>query len=472
MVCRSMWAHRVAGWFAAAMALTLFAWAGPARADDPEPTVAQRRGGGFVYRAPPREGETAGDEFKLYKRALAVVIGINAYEHISPLNGAVRDAKRMAEVLKSQGFEVTEIYDAEATKKNITRVLGDQLARKANEDDAILIFFAGHGVTTDPDRPEVAMGYLMPIEGERDNPISSGVSMTEMQNWFGRYRSRHVMFVADACYTGLALSTRAIGLSPEMRDYVRMVAAKPVRFSLTAGGAGEEAIETGEGGLFTTAFIEAINGSADVNRDGLITSDEISAYVRPTVSQTAMREFRASQNPQSGRRGEGEFLFLNPNGAVTKAKEIALAPATTVAPVREAAAAQTKQVEAVAVKKSVSEDDTNKVRARPWVFLGTGVAMLGVGGAFHGLNMSRSISGFDANGNALSSGLSPKVTGAVAIAGYAVGGGLVVGAIIDWAVNGYREKSDVAAIPLPTGTDKLALGLNVGGGNAEIVGRW
>jgi hypothetical protein len=44
--------------------------------------------------------------------------------------------------------------------------------------------------------------------------------MQELQGWFASYRAKHVMFVADACYSGLAISTRAAGLSAGALDYL------------------------------------------------------------------------------------------------------------------------------------------------------------------------------------------------------------------------------------------------------------
>ncbi len=63
--------------------------------------------------------------------------------------------------------------------------------------------------------------------------------------------------------------------------------------------------------MFTTYFIEAIAGAADLNKDNVVTGTELGAYLRPTVSNAS----RQTQTPLFGRlEGEGEFLFfVNPN---------------------------------------------------------------------------------------------------------------------------------------------------------------
>lgn len=56
-------------------------------------------------------------------------------------------------------------------------------------------------------------------------------------------------------------------------------------------------------------------GAADLDHDGIITADELAPYVKRNVSSTAFAQLGARQNPQVGRRGEGEFVFLSPRGA-------------------------------------------------------------------------------------------------------------------------------------------------------------
>jgi uncharacterized caspase-like protein len=60
-------------------------------------------------------------------------------------------------------------------------------------------------------------------------------------------------------------------------------------------------------GLFTTYFLRALDGEADINMDGVVTGTELGAYLRPQVSDAS----RNAQTPLFGRlEGEGEFLFF------------------------------------------------------------------------------------------------------------------------------------------------------------------
>jgi tetratricopeptide (TPR) repeat protein len=274
----------------------------------------------LVFKAPPEGYKGLSGEVVLYDRSHAVVIGISRYERLPELPGAVRDAEKVAEALRNDHqFEVTLLLDQEATRLRIAEVLGDQLPLKLGRNDRVLVYFAGHGVTVGQD--ETAMGYLMPVEGDNERRVSTGISMRELQAWFAGYRSKHVMFVADACYSGLALSTRSVGLPTTLNDYLRQVTERPVRLSLTAGRADQEAHEWRGQGLFTFFLLEALSGQADVNGDGIVTSSEIYAYLEPNVAMTALQHWRARQNPQLGRSGEGEFIFLIDRSSPTEMTE-------------------------------------------------------------------------------------------------------------------------------------------------------
>ena len=252
----------------------------------------------------------------LYRRSLAVVIGIDTYEHLPDLKAAESDATELARRLRNRGFEVRTLLGKAATRARIASVLGDELYALAQPDDRVLVYFAGHGISEG--QGDARVGYLLPAAADPKQPAADAIAMTELVRWFGRYKARHVMLLADACYSGLALSTRAAGLRPAMERYLQAITQRRARFALVGGGAGEQVNEwvddAGRRGLFTHFLLQAIDGAADANRDCIITSDEIAAYVKPEVARQAQLLWGAEQHPQSGRSGEGEFIFLTAPG--------------------------------------------------------------------------------------------------------------------------------------------------------------
>ena len=110
----------------------------------------------------------------------------------------------------------------------------------------------------------------------------------------------------DCRYSGLGLN-RSAGVWPGISDYLCKVSAMRVVQIITAGGQGEQVQEKEGHGLFTTYFLDAIEGEADLNKDNVVTGTELGAYLRPMVSNAS----RQAQTPLFGRlEGEGEFLFF------------------------------------------------------------------------------------------------------------------------------------------------------------------
>lgn len=73
----------------------------------------------------------------------ALCIGIDAYAR-QPLSGCVADSRRWEKTLRSQGFEVKRIADAEATRAGMLRGLRDLIAG-ARDGDELVFQYAGHG---------------------------------------------------------------------------------------------------------------------------------------------------------------------------------------------------------------------------------------------------------------------------------------------------------------------------------------
>lgn len=93
-----------------------------------------------------------GSSMQLYDNSWAVVIGVNQYQKWPSLQYCVNDAKSVRDRLVTLGFPTQNIFyltDAQATKNQIERVLGDELRRKVGKDDRVFIYFAGHGQTED-----------------------------------------------------------------------------------------------------------------------------------------------------------------------------------------------------------------------------------------------------------------------------------------------------------------------------------
>jgi len=245
-----------------------------------------------------------------YHRSWAVVIGINDYQLVEPLSHARADAEAVLEVLPELGFPPGNTFvllDGQATRQNILDLLGGELVNKAGPNDRVLFFFAGHG------RDHRAffgrrLGFIIPVDG---NPRQIGarcISMDLVQTLSDLISAKHILYLMDCCYSGLA-ATRAVGLAPTHHSYLVEVISRPVRQIITAGRSDQRVIEEGGQGVFTRVLVRGLRGDADLEGRGFITAADLGNYLKTRVYE----ESRGQQQPLFRYlKGEGEFIFVLP----------------------------------------------------------------------------------------------------------------------------------------------------------------
>lgn len=243
----------------------------------------------------------------LYHESWAVIVGIDEYAHWPKLSYAANDAKAMRDLLvEKYGFKaenVTMLLNQDGTRERILSAIGDSLAdpAKVNREDRVFIFFAGHGATRRLPNGR-ALGYIVPVDADATNYQSQAISMTNFQDVSEAIPAKHVFFMTDACYSGLA-ATRG-----GAQNYLQEVTKRTARQVLTAGGSGEEVADNGPNGhsIFTWTVMQGLDGRADLNNDGFITASELAAYVGPVVSSLSHQTPAFASLPGSD---GGEFVF-------------------------------------------------------------------------------------------------------------------------------------------------------------------
>ena len=187
-----------------------------------------------------------------YSSCKALVIGVGRYADPQyDLSYARSDAEAIAELLGGEfGFEqIWTVYDADATRQSILRFFEQDLQR-TDEDDGLLIFFAGHGITVTSaigdDR-----GFLVPHDGDPKQPFAN-VSLAALRDdYLPMIPAKHVFLIVDACYGGLALRDVATVERPACIDDALLADLtrrdRKVRQVLAAGTKDQRVLD---GGLF------------------------------------------------------------------------------------------------------------------------------------------------------------------------------------------------------------------------------
>jgi hypothetical protein len=252
--------------------------------------------------APPKvPGLNAGNYY-------ALLIGNAQYQNLQRLGTPEADVSDIAPILRDRyGFKVKVLLNA--TRYEMLTEL-NRMRDTLTEKDNLLIYYAGHG---ELDRANGIANWL-PIDAEptsNANWISSS-NLTEILNAMA---AKHILVVADSCYSG-ALTRSSIGqletgLTDEQRgNWLKQIAEARSRTALTSGGL--KPVLDGGGGkysVFAAIFLDILAQNQDV-LEGMRLYREISAR----VLNIALKQ-KFDQRPEYGAirfagGDSGDFLFV------------------------------------------------------------------------------------------------------------------------------------------------------------------
>jgi len=242
-------------------------------------------------------------------RSYALVVGIANYKNLPAqlqLRYPERDAEAMYSILISAeggnfpAENVHRLAGERATLAALRRELEQWLTSVARDDDRVLIYFAGHGFVLG------GKAYLAPYDMDLKNIAGTAYPMDTLGAVIGsKIRAKWKVLLADACHSG-AINPEGDNqtINRSLLDLSRSL------FSLTASRDRERSFESpdwgGGHGIFTYYVVKGLEGSADENRDGIVTADELAEYVRRNVREAS----GAQQNPTSDRSSFDPNMLL------------------------------------------------------------------------------------------------------------------------------------------------------------------
>lgn len=229
----------------------------------------------------------------------AVVIGVSRYEHedIPDLQYARTDAEAFRDYLVNDfdvpADHVFTLFDEQVTTRSMLAALGEEVVRRAEPEDMVIIYYAGHGAPEEVggsgDGNDGAEKYLVPYDANPTSLFSTGFSMDNISRIFGRIRAGTILFVSDACFSGAAGEGRTFGssYSGTVGNYMSRLGGTG-RIILTASAPNQLSYERDDfgHGVFTYHLLEGLRGSADQDGDGVVTANEAYQYVQVQVPQS------------------------------------------------------------------------------------------------------------------------------------------------------------------------------------------
>lgn len=223
-------------------------------------------------------------------RKVALMIGISEYadKGLPSLPAAHSDAKRMESALRENAYSTTLLLNDHATRESILKTLA-RLVEHAGKDDTILLLFSGHGMQIEDEHYLVAYNTVPTISSLR----MTAVALSEIRRVLAPFRGKSLVII-DTCRASYRIDHS--GFVPSyVEPSLRLKASTDplIFFATSQNGAAYEATD---GGIFTTALLEALSGKAADAR-GRITVADLESFVQSAVS-TRARALRIDQRPQ------------------------------------------------------------------------------------------------------------------------------------------------------------------------------
>lgn len=229
----------------------------------------------------------------------ALVIGIDDYETLPKLQTALTDAREVARTLETNyGYKVRLLENA--TRSDIIDAL-DDFRERLDVEDNLLIYYAGHGWRDEQN----GRGYWLPAGAQADRR-SNWFSNASLTDALQAILAKHVMVVADSCYSGTL--TRTAKLTARSPDYISRMAEKRARVVLSSGGL-EPVADSGGGkhSVFAKQFLQSLR-----ENEGVLDGTQLFEQVRHTVVLNANQTPEYSDIRLAGHEG-GDFLFVRKN---------------------------------------------------------------------------------------------------------------------------------------------------------------
>jgi Caspase domain/Sel1 repeat len=236
----------------------------------------------------------------------ALIIGNNHYQNMPTLETAVNDAKALDEVLRERyGFKTTLLLDAD--RAQILTALNDYRT-SLKTDDSLLVYYAGHGELD----AQNLRGYWLPVNAQRGN-TTEWISDQQVTDQIALMQAKHVLVVADSCYSGAMTRSSALTLKSLKGDQINLLIKKaklPSRTVLTSGGE-QPVLDVGGGqhSIFAKVLLEILKSN-----DGVLEGSALYDALFDPVRQTAA-QYKVDQSPRYSQLADaghlnGEFLFI------------------------------------------------------------------------------------------------------------------------------------------------------------------
>jgi len=227
----------------------------------------------------------------------ALLIGNNQYRVLPNLQSAVNDVQQIAKILENNyNFKIKTIVNAD--RSSIIHSIS-QYRYHLNYNDNLLIYYAGHGWLDQ----EADEGYWLPVDSDQKSSVN-WISNASISTAIRAIPAKHIMVIADSCYSGKL--TRGISIRNYPESYLSKILTKKARVVISSGGL-EPVLDGGtneNNSIFASALIEEL-----VENSSYLDGASLFSKIRERVGWNADQIPEYGVIQKAGHDG-GDFVFI------------------------------------------------------------------------------------------------------------------------------------------------------------------
>ena len=234
-------------------------------------------------------------------KAVAIIIGIEKYNHLPAAKYAENDARLFYDyAVNSMGIpqdRIKPLIGRGASRGEILKTLTNWVpSKQIDAGSDVFFYYAGHGLAN----PDGNDALILPVDGDSTTLSDTAIPRKRIFEELAKLNSRSTTLFLDTCYSGVTrggaslLEGRPVIVIPNDEEL------PPPGVTLIAAAGNNEISKTlkqPKHGIFSYFLMKALEGDADSDEDGTITTREIFDFVRPRVVEQSAN-LGGKQEPQ------------------------------------------------------------------------------------------------------------------------------------------------------------------------------
>ena len=234
----------------------------------------------------------------------ALIMGVSNYKNegagLQSLDNPTKDAQQVYDMLtKDYTFEPLDVILLKDPTRQAIIDAFDKLSNETNENDNVLVFYAGHGVWD----KQKELGFWLPSDAEMKSR-SAWIANSQIKDYLSDnvIRSKHTLLITDACFGGSIFKSRSVTAESIIR--INELYREPSRKAMTSGNLSAVPDKS--------IFIQQLLKKLGDNQDDYLPAQQLFTRIyEPIVNN-------AATNPvygiiQGAGDGGGDFIFIRRN---------------------------------------------------------------------------------------------------------------------------------------------------------------